>query len=446
MKYNPIGALSLKDKSAVAEFCRSRNISAENIRKIIQTKKEALNVKTQEFSIKEMEKHLERFAPSWIDELLLLDDVLGFPEQNMLEYLGLINLADEKYDCTSWIVMPELTANGRLLFHKNRDSVGSEHAPLYFHTPGNFSWLGSCARNLPFPLMGINEKGLAVAMNSGEKCKYWNRSGFSTPMIARLMLEQCSTPDECHDLLEEMRKAGAYSHNNKGSIFFYSDAVCAGITEMCAERSQYMKFDFGYMIRANAWHLPGMTAMSENSSADVINYNVIREYMVREGLREAFANGGVTPQNCFAITRNRGRMLSKGQIPVCRPSTIATGTFEIDPEFHVLSTLYHASGPARNTIFIPIPLGAGALPEELVSGEWTNRAFKFRNSRGIDHVLVPQLEGIEEELCRRNCDAVEKARALLRKNKEKQALQLLKESTFSIFETADNAFSDITGF
>ncbi|MBR2373075.1 MAG: hypothetical protein IKA87_02475 [Lentisphaeria bacterium] len=446
MKFNSAGFLSLNAASSVAEYCRFRGVCAESIREKIDAKRTLLSAEKQLFSITEMEKHLKNFAPDWLDELRMLDEVLDLPERSMLEYLGYINLVNEKFDCTSWIVMPELTANGKVIMHKNRDNSENDHAPLFFRTPGKFAWTGSCGRMLPYPRMGINEKGLAVAMNSGEVCKEWNLSGFSTSMIARLMLEQCSTPDECVALLEEMRKAGAYSHGNRGSIFLYATSSYAGVTEMCAARSQHINLDFGYMIRANAWHLPGMTAMSEAASENIFKYNIVREHMVRDGLRAAVNAGGVTSQNCFAITRDRGRMLPQGQIPVCRPSTIATSTFEFDPDFPLLNTVYHCSGPARNTIFIPFAFGAGALPDHWVSGEWTRRAFKFRSSRGIDHVLTPQLEEVESELCRRHERTLEKARCLLCENKENQAVALLQESALSGFEFAEEAFRDITGF
>lgn len=445
MKDQAPGHLSLSSLEAAENFTRARSYSGEELLSLLRGQREKYSLQERQFALSEMIRHLKNFAPEWLREFENIDAALGIPENSMLELMSLAHLVQDKLDCTSWIVTPELTAAGKMLLHKNRDSAYSPHAPMLFRTPGKLSWIGSCSHFTPFPLMGLNEKGLAVAMNSGESCSKWNRSGFGTPMMARLILENCTTPEEADKLVKELLKGGAYSHGRTGSIFFYANASRGGLTELCAGRSQYISFDFGYMIRANAWHLPGMTAMSRQSSRSIMDKNLIREYMVRDGLNAAADAGGVTPEVCLSITRSRGRMLPAEQIPVCRPTTIASGTFEIDGEFPELSTFYHLSGPARNTIALPLFAGAGVLPGELVSVRWTRRAAAFKEKRGIDHVLLPRLEEVEKKLFKEHDAVGGKAKELFKKGCGEEARKLLKEHTLALFETASRSFEEITG-
>ena len=435
--------LSLDTLENARRFTTARAIRKENILSAVADWEQKLSSSVQKFAVEGMKKHILDFAPGWLTEFENMDAALELPENTILKLQSFNHLVQaEQLDCTSWIVAPELTANNRMLLHKNRDSQYKPHAPLSFHTPGKFAWSGSCSQFSPNPLMGINEKGLAVAMNSGESCEKWNPTGFGTPMMARLVLENCATPDEAAALIRELLKAKAYSHVKCGSIFFYANAEYAGITELCAERSNYVSFDFGYMIRANAWHLPGMTGMSTQASKFNLERNTIREFMVRDGLNERIAAGGVTPADCIAITRNRGRLLPPEHTPVCRPTTISSGVFEIDKEFPELSSFYHLSGPARNTLSLPLFANAGIFAEELVSGAWTARAENFKNHRGMDHVLLPVMEELEKELFNRHAAAEEWAKELLRSGKRAEALQVMQDHNLAQFEFASREFAE----
>ena len=441
-----VGFLSLSSLEDARQFVSARALEKENILARVASKAQEISVPMQQFAVAEMKKHLLRFAPGWLEEMENMDAALELPENTVLKLQSYAHLVQkETLDCTSWIVAPERTSAGKMLLHKNRDSQFSLHAPLFFRTPGKFSWFGSCSQLSPAPLMGINEKGLAVAMNSGEACEKWNPSGLGTPMMARLVLENCSTPDEGAKLIEELRKEKAYSHNKHGSIFFYANAEYAGITEFCAGRSQYISFDYGYMIRANAWHLPGMTAMSTQSSKFNLEKNTIREFMVREDLNERIAAGGVTLADCITITRNRGRLLPENHTPVCRPTTIASGVFEIDGTFPELSTFCHLSGPARNTIALPLFAGGSALPPELVSCRWTARAAAFKERRGMDHVLLGAMEEVEKELFKRHNSTESKAKELLKAGKRQEALEVMQKHNQTQFEFAEKQFAEITG-
>ena len=145
MNDQTVGALSLDSVEKAAVFTGARSYSGEDILAQIRSRKETIPSGEQQFALSEMTRHLKNFAPEWIAEFAHIDAALDIPEGSMLELQALLHLVQDKLDCTSWIVTPEMTAAGKMLFHKNRDSPKSSHAPMLFNTPGKLSWIGSCS-------------------------------------------------------------------------------------------------------------------------------------------------------------------------------------------------------------------------------------------------------------------------------------------------------------
>lgn len=427
-----------------AEFLKIRGVGKTEFLKLMEEKEKKVPENRRKACMKAFRKHVGTFAPDWFEEFSGMDKALGLPADTYLAYLAYSTWQEpERHECTSWIVMPELTRDKRVLIHKNRDSSEKEHAPVFRRTPGKIGWIGSCSRASAFPAMGVNEKGLVVIMNNADLCDQWNTSGLSTPMIARILLENCSTPDEAAALLEKIGRDGAYSHGKTGSIFFFADAKKAGIVELAETRSIYVPFEFGYLIRANSWRLPGITALSKKTSKQ-LEGDAFREYLVRDGILEAIRKGGCGAEDFFSIARIRGGCLEEERFPVCWDHSNSFGTFEIDPEFPELTTLYLASGPPRNMIAVPIPVGAFALPVDMFSGKWTAMGFAFKQKAGMDHPKSAELSAVENKLCSEYRSVREQARILLRKGDRKGASGLLRNALSAQFARAEESFEKIS--
>ncbi len=439
-----IPVMDQKPEIFSAEFLRIRGVGKTEFLKLMAEKEKKVLKNRRKACVEAFRKHVETFAPDWFEEFSGMDQALGLSADTYLAYLAYGAWQEpERPECTSWIVMPELTKSKRLLIHKNRDSSEKEHAPVFRRAPGKIGWIGSCARASAFPAMGVNEKGLVVIMNNADPCDQWNTSGLSTPMIARILLENCSTPDEAAALLEKIGKAGAYSHGKTGSIFFFADAKKAGIVELAAARSIYVPFEFGYLIRANSWRLPGIAALSKKTSKQ-LEGDAFREYLVRDGILEAIRKGGCEAEDFFSISRTRGGCLEEDRFPVCWDNSNSFGTFEIDPEFPELTTLFLASGPPRNMIAVPIPVGAFALPADMLSGKWTAMGFAFKQKAGMDHPKSAELAAVENKLCPEYRVVREQARILLRKGDRKGAAELLRNTLSAQFARAKEAFEKIS--
>ena len=95
-------------------------------------------------------------------------------------------IEDDDHECTSWIVMPELTGGKSMMIHKNRDA-SSDRLQLYKGAePGKNSWISISNLDSKLAYAGLNDKGLAVAMNSGDPTEFYSdKTGFYTPQICR---------------------------------------------------------------------------------------------------------------------------------------------------------------------------------------------------------------------------------------------------------------------
>ena len=118
-----VGFLSLGSLEDARQFVSARALEKEDILARVECQAKEISAPMQNFAVAEMKKHLLRFAPGWLEEMGNMDAALELPENTILQLQSYGHLVqEEKLDCTSWIVAPELTSAGKMLFHKNRDS------------------------------------------------------------------------------------------------------------------------------------------------------------------------------------------------------------------------------------------------------------------------------------------------------------------------------------
>ena len=377
--------------------------------------------------LRRFEGALKKFAPYILDDFAVVDRMLGWEPGSYMKLacFGRKHSPKPLHECTSWIVMPELAAEGQLILHKNRDATSTELAAVYGAVPGKFFWIGNGNYGSLNPTMGINELGLVVAMNSGDKSDGVSSGGLDTTLIARFLLENCGTADEAAAKLRQMVEEGAYFHGKSGSIWFFADARKAYIVEHDARRMEAKEIKSGFAIRANAWHYPEMIPFSGQKPEEIIGNNR-REHAVRQALFRLGTqyNRHVTVEMAVAAARIAELPEDRKCYPLCGPYTNSAATFSIDREFPAeLSTMYAAFGPPGNTVFIPVPVGVEQLPDELLNGSFSNAV--YRRIREKKTVPVQDLAEWERKLNLRHKNAREKARALLRQGKTGPARRMM---------------------
>lgn len=374
---------------------------------------------------------VEKFSPHWLIEFKSISLALGWPENDYASYTGLSYSAPSSgHECTSWLVMPDMTSTEKIILHKNRDTGMRRLAVITRNTPRFYRWTGIGDLWQSSPCFVMNEKGLTAVMNSGDPCSDNRDVGLTTPNLLRLLAEQCATVDEAVTLFRKVIAEKAYAHSRSGSIFFLADSRRAVIIENSANHLAVAPVDFGFAIRANSWQLPGMIALSNKTPRQLLGDNH-REYYVRENLLNIIKSGRkINPSDNYTLSRGREGDISEQRFPLCWDNTVSAATLVPDGEFpDVLTTIYFALGPPGNTIYLPLPMAVNELPLAFVNGEWGARALDFRKSAGMEHGKLDRMTDFENKLLKEFDIVCSEARALLRNGQKNEAVKLL-NSTF----------------
>ena len=323
----------------------------------------------------------------------------------------------DPHECTSWIVMPNLTRGKYMIVHKNRDTK-SKKIQLYKARPeGKNAWISLSDRGGGNAFAGLNAKGLAIAMNSGDKTDFYsrNKEGSFTPEICKYALENCSTAEQAVAFIRDHVKRGDYRHAKSGSIWSIADSQKAFIVEHDAKHFAAHEVRENFAIRANAWHYPEMLIYSQKDQKALIG-NHRREFAVRSLL---FADGTkygepVTQEKIAAASRINAYPDEPQCYPLCGSRTNSGSTLMIDCEFpEALSTLVAACGPPRHTAYLPIPFLLDEFPQELAEGTFCDAVFSRAEEKR--ELLPPEkLTEFERILRKRHEEAVEKGRKVLK--------------------------------
>lgn len=175
------------------------------------------------------ERFAECFAPYWLDEAAGLAAVTEVDEGELLAYLaGKYRELFFVEDCTSFAAVGSATADGRTLFHKNRDnaarnqacwykSVTDSSGPAGFCTVGDTSDLG--------PMMMVNDHGLAGSADMGGLDETRPRGrGVMNPYILRLIAERAERCEDALEIIQQMIRDEWYAGGAKtGTHWLFAD-------------------------------------------------------------------------------------------------------------------------------------------------------------------------------------------------------------------------------
>lgn len=376
---------------------------------------------------------LKKFAPYILNEYDAVEREFNMKSGAYLD-IAVFGVKKEKTDapheCTSWVVMPDLTGGKSLIVHKNRDSKARKLIAQHRAVKGKHSWIGMGNFGNLCTNMGMNDKALVVIMNSGDRTNENSDAGIGTTVMARIMLENCATAAEAVKMLEQMIAAKVYTHGQSGSIWFIADKDNAFIAENNAEHIAVKSVHSGFAIRANSWDFPEMIPFSTAKPNDVVGNNR-REYAVRNLLfnKHQAVTKGVLPEMMAEASRIKEIPEDKKCYPLCGKLTNSAATFVIDQEFpEVLSYAVMAFGNPAYTLYLPIPLLVDVLPDELLDGRNPNAAMARWNKK-TPLMSDDKVVAFEAKLNTRHRKALAAARKIMRKTGDrKQAAKLLNEA------------------
>ncbi len=316
---------------------------------------------------------LETYSPEWLDEYHGMACELQVDVEDLILTFAARH-APPAIACTSWAIMPDVSHGHRVLLHKNRDGGDSCQSWIIRSAPGRNRWGGLVDSLGASPLFGINEHGLAGAMNSGEYCRENTNVGLHTPDMLRLALEQTANAKDALSLCRDIVLRGHYSHGEYGSTFLFADSERVFIMENTAAHVVSAEVPFGLDVRSNSWHLPGLHGYARPAKTKELQSNINRRMKILRSLQEKAPE--ITTAHCRRLARTSTRL---GLLPgdaVCRKPTSFGITAELNGKDSVVSLL---AGPPDASIAIPFSIRATAIPDCLAKTLLFRTAFALRD-------------------------------------------------------------------
>ena len=318
---------------------------------------------------------------------------------------------------TDWMVLPRYTKTGMTLLHGCHNMPKRTPMQLRWEKPakevGKYRYL-SIGNKRGFRFGGVNERGVGAIFTGGgpmvDKNPEKSPNNFTGRKAVIEILRNCATAREAEALIAD---AAAKKLIEGALIIFVVDRNRAWVIECSPDNYVSWELPHAFCVYANLWKLPGMDASSDSPVERTLKC-AQREWGAREMLRRRLdEHKSISRQDSFAASRLNTFELNGEEYAKARsktgkrrfetapynPSSHDNYLIEVDPEFWELSCIYVAYGPARHTVYLPVPLGAAdALPKELFSDEWTDGAFARLKAAKPGDPVDPRIIEFEKKL------------------------------------------------
>lgn len=277
---------------------------------------------------------IEQLAPHWQEEALAIASAAGVPHDLYQACLvGKYRKLLFAEDCTSYAAVGTASADGRPLFHKNRDNPARPQAFYRKHTLGLLPYLSVGDTSDTGCMMMVNGAGLAGSADVAhpEPDPYYG--GLMNPYGLRHIAETASTCDEAVEIVRMMTDRGWYAGGTWATNWTFADATGRA------------------MVVFNAHKLVEIVSDTRDGFVQTAE---------REGLQELLTSKPLTVADLNAASR----------LPsVCVASNCSSLTVVIDPDAPALLTCaWAALGKADETLYAPLFMGAEATPRAYLDG------------------------------------------------------------------------------
>ena len=336
--------------------------------------------------------------------------------------------------CTSWMIHPSVSASGRMLVQKCRDSRVTPLDADIRRSRHGVKWMRigmfkNCA------LFAVNERGVVAIMNDGDDLtiKHPNkmfpidhaRMWTACAEIMRQIMDE--SPDAETATRLTLHYARARIQAARGGTMFIADPKRGFMIDLGSGYAEAQELTGGMIIITNCMHLPGVEEFSIKPITGVRSDRA-REANTRAELRKRRVDGKYTVKGTIETSRLLCRKGMDKKYP-CRRNSLGGCCFELDPEFPAeLTTAYIALGPQQHTVYLPTPMALEQFPKEIVDSSWADMAYKLREKVGYDHKYIARFDAFEERILAEYDRIRDEARALLKAGKKDEAVKLLNDS------------------
>ena len=343
---------------------------------------------------------------------------------------------------THWMVLPRHSSTGRTLLHGCRNTGTPVPLAMRWEKPadgGRFGFL-SVGNQSGLRFAGINERGLAVFFTGAgpmvDPRPPKSPDNFNGHRGTVRLLGRCA---DAREAVAMLRGAAEKKLIDGALIFFIADRNHAWVVECSPGNFASWELTHPFCVYANYWKLPGMDGSAASPATRMIP-RCSREWAAREILRRRFeAAGTISRADSFAVSRANLAEVNGEALAATRGKrklvdaphnrhAFDSYLIEIDPEFGELSCVYAACGPARHTVYLPVPLGAAdALPPEIFGAERLDGAFARMKAAKDSDPVAPAILEFEAKLLAEFDKAREAARERLYKDDAEGARKILRD-------------------
>jgi hypothetical protein len=310
-------------------------------------------------------------APHWIEEYRGVAQAAGVRFEDLLE----VNCAaplTSRPSCTSVLALGSRTERGLPLLLKIRDERPQHQAMGYRRIEGTHGMLfGIDACNLGVG-QGCNEKGLAVANNSGGLVpESPEPMGFNDCQMTRLLLERAANAGEALEVFEDLVHRGKIGlvDGVRGTILLIADAAGKGlIIESSRDTFEFKEMDDGLAVWTNHWLLPGSERFTKPIDPEhpLCKSSVLR---LERGLELLKDRSKIIARDLEDFSRDE----ANAPFAICNGSdhfpwrTVSAFVYELDPELRIPVRV--APGLPTHAAYRDVPLWRDDTPESYLL-EW----------------------------------------------------------------------------
>ena len=362
--------------------------------------------------------------------------------KNCLAAFSLVGAAFSADACTSWVLHRSCTKNGRMILQKCRDSFPSRLDADIRVAPNGWRWMriGSYQH---YPNFGMNEKGVAITMNDGDQTDVKHpgkgRAGMSAAITIRMVVTNCETAEQAVEMIKHVGRTGIKLGSN--ASYLIADPKHAYLIDLAHGYAEVKQISGGSIVISNTWHLPGGEEISVKTLSSGRSDRA-REANTRMALQKKQKRGKYTVRGSFDVSRMACGKLHKERFPYRvgkgGGNSLGCSCFELDGEFPAyLSYAYIALGPQQHTIYLPVPMSLGQLPDKLRDGSWAMLAYDLRAKVGTNPKYLAEISALEDQfLAEVEANRV-KARELLKAGSRDEAAKLLNDAFARHYAAAD---------
>ncbi|MEA3365475.1 MAG: C45 family autoproteolytic acyltransferase/hydrolase, partial [Candidatus Hydrogenedentes bacterium] len=289
---------------------------------------------------------IERYAPHWLEEAEGLARAAGVDAERYITCQGAKYRGINRPECFTWYTPPAWNRDKVGLFHKNRDNKRRTQCAYVkaVKVPGKrtYRFMAGGDTMAMGTMFGVNERGLAIAADTGEPDPHPLWHGMMNTDTMRLMLERCGDMDEVLAFLKRLQ----------------ADRVCAG----GKLATNWMFADArGRSLRVNQF-VKRLVVKRGGRSCLVMRDADPRGEIVSDEMRKR--KGNLTAMDMNRLARRK---------PVLHKTNCSSFTAAIpERQCGMFTCAWFAVAHAAETVYVPLYMGVSATPSMLVNGKLSN--------------------------------------------------------------------------